>query len=259
VRRPGLLVLLVLRGAAHGDASVPPVSGPAPGKGEVRGTVEWVGAAPEMPMLRRDADPYCARTPLRDETLVVNPNHTVRNVVVRVQGVAGTWKPPETPVIVRQEKCMYWPRVQAALAGQALQIDNGDRTLHNVHAYAGPTTLWNRAQIPGSPYIQKALSGPGDVLRLRCDVHPWMAGYVVTSDNPFYAVTGDDGSFVIRDLPPGSYRIVAWHEQYGAKTLPLTVGAGQVTRGLRFQYSRDDYPTPRLPRGRHRSTARDPG
>ena len=126
---------------------------------------------------------------------------------------------------------MYRPRVQAAVAGQSLSIRNSDQTLHNVHGYKGPSTLFNQAEIPGMPAITKKLSETDQVLKFKCDVHPWMTGYVVVSSNPFFAVTGDDGSFRITGLPPGSYTLEAWHERFGAKTAKITVADDKPTEG----------------------------
>ena len=66
----------------------------------------------------------------------------------------------------------------------------------------------------------------GDVVKFKCDVHPWMTGWVLVTDNPYHAVTGDDGSFNIKDVPPGKYTVEAWHEKYGSQTKEITVTDG---------------------------------
>ena len=124
---------------------------------------------------------------------------------------------------------MYRPRVQAIVAGQMISIRNGDQTLHNVHGYKGASTLFNQAEIPGLPPIARKVGDAGDVLKFKCDVHPWMTGYVVVNANPFFAVTGPDGHFKITDLPPGKYTLTAWQERYGAKTAEATVAADKPT------------------------------
>ena len=130
---------------------------------------------------------------------------------------------------------MYRPRVQAVVAGQPLQIKNSDQTLHNVHGYKGPSTLFNQAQIPGMAPINQKLTDTDQVLKFKCDVHPWMTAYVLVSTNPFFAVTGDDGSYKITGVPAGKYTVEAWHERYGAKTAEITVEADKAAEAP-FQY-----------------------
>jgi hypothetical protein len=100
--------------------------------------------------------------------------------------------------------------------------------LHNVHTYKGPATLFNMAQPQGMPPMKKKFATVGDVVKFKCDVHPWMTGYVVVTDNPHFAVTGDDGSFEIKDVPAGKYTVEIWHEKYGSQTKELTVADGKA-------------------------------
>jgi len=212
-------------------AATPPV-----GHGVISGVVKLIGTPPEMPATKRDADPFCARTPMKDDEVVVGPGGGLKNVVVRItQGADGHYEPPAIIASLDQSACMYRPRVQAILAGQMISIRNDDQTLHNVHGYKGASTLFNQAEIPGLPPIVRKLGNAGDVLKFKCDVHPWMTGYVVVSGNPFFAVTGDDGRFKITDVPPGKYTLTAWHERYGTKTTDITVAADKPTE-VGFQY-----------------------
>jgi hypothetical protein len=214
-------------------ATAPAPSAAAPaaaalGTNVIKGTVKLTGTPPEMKPLHREADPFCARSPMKEEDVMVGPGGGLKNVLVRViKGAAGSFPPPAQPAIVDQTECMYRPRVQGIVAGQPIQIRNSDQTLHNVHSYKGPSTLFNQAEIPGMPPMTKRVGEAGDVIKFKCDVHPWMTGYVGISSNPFFAVTGDDGSFTIDKLPPGAYTLEAWHERFGAKTADVTVAAGQ--------------------------------
>ena len=209
---------------------------PATGHAVVEGTVKLNGTPPEMALTKRDADPFCARTPMKDEEVVVGPGGGLGNVVVRVtEGVSGHYEPPAAPASLDQSACMYRPRVQAIVAGQMISIKNGDQTLHNVHGYRGPSTLFNQAEIPGLPPITRKIGAAGDILKFKCDVHPWMTGYVVVNGNPFFAVTGPDGRFKIAGLPPGKYTLTAWQERYGAKTAEVTVAEGKPTE-VSFAY-----------------------
>ncbi len=228
---PIAAVTPVTPGATTGTPIAPP-----PGHAVITGAVKLSGTPPEMPLTKRDADPFCARTPMKDEEVVVGPGGGLKNVVVRItEGAAGHYEPPATIAAIDQSACMYRPRVQAIVAGQMISIRNGDQTLHNVHGYKGASTLFNQAEIPGLPPIARKLGDAGDVLKFKCDVHPWMTGYVVVSGNPFFAVSGADGHFKIGDVPPGKYTLTAWHERYGTKSTEVTVAADKPTE-VSFQY-----------------------
>lgn len=216
-------------------ATAPAAAG-AKGSGTIAGSVKLVGPPPEMGLTKRQGDPFCARTPMKEEEVVVGPGGALKNVVVRVTaGVSGRYEPPAENAVLDQSACMYRPRVQGAMAGQTLLIKNSDQTLHNVHGYKGPSTLFNQAQVPNLGPISKKLTDVDQILKFKCDVHPWMTAYVLVSSHPFFAVTGDDGKFQIGDLPPGKYAIEAWHERYGTKTSELTVAADKPAE-IAFQY-----------------------
>ncbi|MES1210423.1 MAG: carboxypeptidase regulatory-like domain-containing protein, partial [Pseudomonadota bacterium] len=208
--------------AAAGAAAKPG----ALGEGTIKGTVKFTGTAPG-PKVLTTPDPFCARHPIKEEDLLVGAGGGLKNVIVRVvKGASGQYPVPATQAIVDQSGCLYRPRVQAVVAGQTVLIRNSDQTLHNVHTYRGASTLFNQAQIPGMAPMSKTFSDGGQIIKFRCDVHPWMTGYVAVVDNPFFAVSGDDGTFSIAHLPPGQYTVEAWHERLGTKTAEVTVPEG---------------------------------
>ena len=185
------------------------------GKGVVAGTVKFKGKAPE-PKVISTPDPFCARQPIKEEDLLVNASGGLKNVIVRVvKGASGTYDAPKTPASVDQNGCMYRPHVQVVAAGQTVQIRNSDQTLHNVHTYKGASTMFNQAQIPGGGPLSKTFADGGQIVKFKCDVHPWMTGYVAIATNPFFAVTGEDGAFKLENLPAGNYTVEAWHERLG--------------------------------------------
>jgi plastocyanin len=206
--------------------------------GSVKGTVLFEGEPPTQPKLKRDIDPKCSQD-RADEAIVVAKSK-LRDVVVRIQnGTTGAHAPPSTPAIVDQKDCMYEPRVVAIVAGQAVAIHNSDNTFHTVHGMIGMKDLFNKPQGPQAPDIpvDPPLAKPGDVMELHCDVHPWMRSYVVVNDSPYFAVTGADGAFEIKNLPEGTYTLEAWHPTLGTKTLKIVIGKakrGDVT--ARFSY-----------------------
>jgi hypothetical protein len=215
---------------------------PPPGPtGTISGTVKLVGTPPEMPLLQRGADPVCAAKEMHAEVVRVGQGGGLENALVRIEpGAVPGWV-PATPVVVDQVDCMYRPRVQGGVRGQTLEVRNSDQTSHNVNARRvawgerrDNETIFNRGQTAGSP----PLTGPirdADIMKLKCDSHGWMQGYVVVSDNPYFDPTGDDGRFTIERAPAGTYTLQAWHEFYGVKTAQVTVEEGK-TAAVDFTY-----------------------
>ena len=211
--------------ADRGRAAGPPAT-PPPGANAIKGTVKLKGAAPEMKMLKREADPYCGRVQMKDEEVVVSPSGGIKNVLVRLtKGVTGSYPAPATPATIDQTECMYRPRVQGIVAGQTLAIENGDPTLHNVHTYKGTSTLFNQAQVPGTPNIEKKFTArrAAQVQVRRAPVDDRLR-------------LGDRPSVLrghrrrrqrsrSRTSRPGTYTIEAWHERFGSTTAEVTVSA----------------------------------
>jgi len=148
-------------GAAAPAPAAPaaPAAAPAAGgaNGSIKGKVSFTGTAPAMPDLNRDADPFCAKTKMKDQEIVVNSNGTLKNVALTITNGATPVAAPDTvaKVEVDQSNCMYSPRVMTGISGQNFSIVNSDPILHNVHTYAGAKTLFNRAQPKGSPPVDK--------------------------------------------------------------------------------------------------------
>jgi plastocyanin len=204
------------------------ISGSALAAGSISGVIAYSGAPVKMEKLNRSSDPVCAKTEKNDETVLLSKDgKSLANAVVRItKNAPTTGTKPTTPITIDQHECAYTPRVQGAVEGQKIQIKNSDGTLHNVHAYAGTKTLFNQAQPPKSKDLEKDAKG-GDVIKLKCDVHPWMTSYVVVSKHPFFATTDADGKFEIKDVPAGTYTVEAWHEKLGTKTAEVKVEDGK--------------------------------
>ncbi len=229
-----LLVTMFINQECQSQTQAPaPTAAPAPaaapaaaGGTGIKAVVKFTGTAPAMSKLKRDADPFCGKTPMNDQEVVVNANGTLKNAVVRIsQGAPAATTPPADALTITQSNCMYEPRVIGGVTGQKLMIRNGDPILHNVHTYMGATTGFNQAQMKGSKDIEKTVAA--GVTKFKCDVHPWMTGYVVGNDNAFICVTDDKGECNLANVPAGSYTLEAWQEKYGTKTAQVTVTAGQ--------------------------------
>ncbi len=221
-------------GEAQGTAVVPPT---IRGYGTIAGEVLYVGNPPPMQPLKLGADPVCAGGSRFDEQVIVS-NGRLANVFVRLLG-APPEQPPSVPAVVDQQSCVFRPRVQGIIRGQAIEIRNSDPTLHNAHAYAGGWTLFNYAQPAGAPPVGRPLTDGSRVIKLKCDVHPWMTAFVHVVDNSYFAVTGADGSFSIRGLAARSYELEAWHERFGVKRAKVDLREGE-TAHLTLSYSPDD-------------------
>ena len=195
--------------------------------GSIKGTIKLSGKAPAPKEIKMSGDPFCAKQPgAKDEEISVGGGGGLKNVVVRIAKGAPA-KEATGEAVLDQQGCAYKPHVAVAQAGQTVAIKNSDQTLHNVHTYKGPSTLFNQAQVFGTPPIKKKAPSVGDVVKFKCDVHPWMTGYLLVTDSPFFAITGADGAFSIPNLPPGKYTVEAWHEKFGTKQAEVTVAAGK--------------------------------
>jgi len=208
----------------------------------ISGKVDFDGTAPKRKKIRTDADPKCAEmhadSPLYSEEVVVNPNGTLKNVFVYVKtGLEGkTYEPPKTPVELDQTGCHYVPHVFGMMAKQPLKIVNMDDTLHNIHAMPTKSREFNVGQPNQGMETLRTFAEPEIMVHLKCDVHPWMSAYVGVMSNPFYSVTGDDGTYSLNGLPAGTYEIVAWQEKYGEQTQQVKVGDGEA-KTVDFKFS----------------------
>ncbi len=211
--------------------------------GRVTGTVTFVGPLPAPALLDRSAEPACSQNAQLDQAVLVSPqNRGLANVVVRLLDAKASGDARAAPVVVHQRDCTYVPRVQAAVRGQPLEVVNDDKVVHDLHAYAGRRALFNLPQAPGRAPLLQPIPASTDLLRLRCDVHGWMIGWVVFADSPFAAVTSTAGTFELRDLPPGSYTLRAWHETLGTQDLRVTVPDGGVAEAS-FAFQKTVPPT----------------
>jgi plastocyanin len=161
---------------------------------------------------------------------------TVRNVMVSVKEGLGDKKfPAKTePVILDQKGCEYTPHVIPLMEGQALKIRNSDDTNHNIHLLPKMNQETNFSQ-PKQGMEQDVKLVKEEVFKAKCDVHPWMGCYIRVFDHPFFAVTGEEGTFEIKGLPPGKYTIEAWHETFGTQTMSVDLKSGE-TKEQDFTY-----------------------
>ena len=200
----------------------------------VSGKVSFAGAKPAVKKIRMDAEKYCAEQhsggAVDAEDVVVNDNGTLANVFVYVKEGLGdrTFPVPSQAVTLDQKGCMYTPHVVGVMAGQPVEVANSDGTTHNIHPQPKNNPEWNISQPPKAENISKAFAREELMIPVKCNVHPWMKSYIGVVKHPFFAVTGKDGSFTIKGLPPGEYTVAAWHEKYGTVEQKVTVAAKEA-------------------------------
>lgn len=208
--------------------------------GTITGTVTYTGTVPNLKPLSVAAEPVCAKkhATVPNEALVLGSGNTMANVMVSV--VSGlpagkTWPAPTTPVTMDQVGCQYVPHVMGVMVGQPFKVLNSDGILHNVHALPKVNKGFNMAMPPTRKEATETFAKAEGMFTVKCDVHPWMQSFIGVYAHPFFAVTGSDGKFTIKDLPAGSYEVEAWHERLGTQKSKVTVGASDTqTTSFKF-------------------------
>jgi plastocyanin len=197
----------------------------------VQGTVTYAGPDTDQP-ISMQGDPTCAALHPRpvDSGEIALKEGKLANVFVYVKGgLEGKSFPvPAEKKHVDQRGCLFSPRVLGVQVGQTVEFTNADATLHNIHALATANEESNDPQAQGMPPVDKIFAKPEVMVPVRCDIHPWMSAWLGVVPHPFYAVSGEDGAFSIRNLPPGTYTLEAWHETLGTQTREVTVTPGRM-------------------------------
>jgi plastocyanin len=199
--------------------------------GVVSGKIMFEGTAPKRAPLDMSADAVCAgehSEPVLAPDGEVNSNGTLPNVFLYIENVPGKFAPP-APAQLDQTGCMYEPHVLGVMVGQELRIVSSDPTTHNIHFMSKANKPWNQTQQPGSPAFLHKFTSPEIMIPVHCNHHPWMSAFVGVTSNPFFAVTGENGTFTIKGLPPGEYTLHAWTAKFGAQEQKITVRAGETS------------------------------
>ena len=207
----------------------------------ITGKISFEGVAPAAESIKTEADPNCKMmhpNGLLNDEVIVNANGTLKDVFVYVkEGLTGkTFDAPKTPVVFDQKGCEYTPKVFGIQVGQPLEIVNSDNTLHNVHSLAQTNAPFNLGMPIQGMKLKKKFTKPEVMVKIKCEVHPWMHAYCGVLDHPFFSVTNDQGTFEIKTLPPGQYVIEAWHQKYGAQTQNVTVGTDSESKDVSFSF-----------------------
>jgi len=232
------------------DSARPAATTPAPGESAdnsaltepltgtetVSGTVKLLGDVPARKQLRMSADPYCVKANEAgafSQSIVTGGQGGLAGVFVYLSaGVApGSRAVSDDPVVLDQRGCMYEPRVVGVRVGQEIEFRNSDSTLHNVHAMPESSRSFNLGMPRKGMTTRRRFSKPEVLVRVKCDVHPWMEAYVGVLDHPYFAVTDEQGRYSISGLVPGDYTLAAVHPRLGRLEHAAQLQAGDSPAG----------------------------
>ena len=201
----------------------------------IKGNIRYVGAPIEKKKTPVTIDQYICGKEKEPEDLLLSSNNGIRNAVVSLQnippGAKRDWKFPAAKM--DQKQCSFLPRVVIVPVGGTVEFLNSDRLLHNVRSTAKENPPFNRAQ-PHARSISFSFK-QSELLRVDCDLHSWMRGWVIVADHPFYAVTNEQGEFVLENVPGGKYTLQVWQESLGKVTQEVVVsdkGTTTVSVGM---------------------------
>ena len=217
---------------------------PSADAGTIKGKATFQGGLPSMKTVSMAKESACAMQtktkPQHQETVVVNPNKTLRYVVVYIDKGAPESTASLPPVKMDQKVCWYRPHVVGVKVGQTLNVTNSDSgVLHNIHFMPKLNTPFNFSQpgpAPGAPPpVRTVVFLKSEMIPVKCDVHAWMHAIVAVLPSSYFGVTDETGSFEIRNVPPGNYTLEAWHEKYGTQKMDVKVGPKE-TKTVSFTF-----------------------
>ena len=237
-----LLPFVVACGGSETRQAPPPAASTAPattaaapagGTGSIAGKVSFTGTVPPAEKVKTSADPKCAamhKEGLEKQAIAVKDGGLAHAFVYLKSGVTGTYPPPATAAVLDQQGCTYHPHVIGVQVNQDITIRNSDDTLHNIHPRPTVNTEFNIGQARKGMEATRKFDKEEVMIPVGCDVHPWMRAYISVLSNPFYAVTGEDGTYEIKDLPAGEYEIEALHGKLKATSGKVTVKDGESAK-----------------------------
>lgn len=201
----------------------------------IRGTVRVEGKLAKLPPLQiTKYKEICKDVP--NESLIVGPRQGLRYAVVTLEGITkGKAVERETVHELDNVKCRFSPHVQAASVGQYVLLRNSDPILHTAHAsFANAQPQFNVGLYPGR-VSRKPLIAAG-LVKIRCEVHPWMTAYILVTDHPYYSVSDVYGEYELREVPPGVYQVKVWHESLGTQEKRVEIKPG-ATQQIDFTFT----------------------
>jgi len=209
--------------------------------GTIIGRILFKGAPGKSTVISMDADAGCeklhAGKPAHDQPVITGKGGGLANAFVYISaGLEGkTFEASKDSVLIDQTGCQFVPRVIGVQTGQMLDLKNSDPVGHNIHPMPKNNREWNEQQSPGAPNAQHRFGRPEVMIPVKCNVHDWMHAWIGVVPHPYFAVTGPDGSFTWKNVPPGDYTITVWHEKLGEKTEQVHLAASGTVE-VHFTY-----------------------
>jgi len=223
----GAVAAVVAAAAMTVSAQTPAYQeGPVAGGGSITGKIVFNGTPGTRKVIPTKDQEVCGGA--YEETLIqVGPDKGVQSAVVYLADITKgkAWPAQAKPPEIDNVKCKFAPHIQVIRAGK-MDVVNTDPVLHNTHGYYGKRTAFNLALPNQGQRIPVELTRAGEV-RVDCDAHGWMEGWVYVVDNPYYVLTSADGKFGIPEVPAGTYKLVAVHPFTGPVEQSVTVAAGK--------------------------------
>ena len=198
--------------------------------GTIQGAIQFTREVPPSVNYKTKKFKRICGPEVENESLIVNIGQ-LKNVVLTLSGKklkAGT--PQE--YVLDQKKCRYNPHVLAIPKDSEIKILASDRTNHNIHTYSFDNDPINVMMTPGQDYVYQ-FEEP-ELVKVECDLHKWMSAWILVADNPYFAISGKDGAFTIPEVPPGKYKLTAWHETLGTMSRKIKVGNGVTKADFDF-------------------------
>lgn len=208
--------------------------------GSIAGTVKFEGTPPVFRPIDMSAEAFCVQAnpkPIEPPVVVLGERGALANVVVYVKSGLGSYRydTPKDSAVLDQVGCMYVPHVLAMMTDQPFEVKNTDPTTHNVHPTPRENRPWNRSIAAGeAPYVS-TFSQPEMAIPVVCNIHPWMRAYLFVFAHPYFDLTLKTGTFELKNLPPGTYTIEAWHERFGTQDVTVTIAPKQ-SKSISFTF-----------------------
>ena len=237
-----LFIPVLLNPQTPTATSEKPLFQPTGNEATLLGVITLRGTPPKPKITDMSADPVCQELNKKPklEWLITNEDKLL-NAFVYVKGDplrAYRFELPASEVVIQHTNCEYAPRVIGLRVGQTFIVVNSDNTHHNTHPVPKVNQEWNQTQPPQSAPIVKAFRHEEALIPVKCNQHPWEKAFLGVLNHPFFAISSETGSYEIRGLPPGTYKLVGWHEAFAEQELEITLGPGE-TRRIDFTFDMD--------------------